>query len=81
VILKTKEEYVEKVVAFLEHLREDIVIGRLIGRAPEKDTIFVNWETAWWTIRDDIEQKMRDNNTWQGKKCDYLNGGAARRYL
>lgn len=81
ITLKSKEEYIDQVIAFLEYLKEDIVIGRLIGRAPAADTVFANWQTAWWKVRDEIDQKMKLNDAWQGKKCNYLNGWAARKYL
>lgn len=69
-----KEEYINRVITFLEYLNPEIVIQRLIGRAPKKDTLFSNWSTSWWKIKDDIVNKMMENNTYQGKKYDYLNG-------
>jgi radical SAM protein, TIGR01212 family len=77
----SKEEYVERVVQFLEHLKSDIVIQRLIGRAPEQNTLFTNWQTGWWKIRDSIEQLLDERDTWQGKKCSYLNGSAVQKFL
>lgn len=79
--LVSKEEYVERVVSFLEHLHSNIVVQRLIGRAPESNTLFSNWQTGWWKIRDDIERLLEERDTWQGKKCDYLNGKAMQRFL
>lgn len=79
--LISKEEYVERVVTFLEHLHGDIVVQRLIGRAPEANTLFSNWQTGWWKIRDDIERMMEERDTWQGKRCNYLNGPAVRKFL
>lgn len=81
ITLISKEEYVDRVVGFLEHLHPDIVIQRLIGRAPEANTLFTNWQTGWWKIRDDIEARLLEQDTWQGKKCTYLNGPAVRRYV
>lgn len=80
VTLWSKEEYVERVVAFLEYLDPNIVIQRLIGRAPEENTIFVNWNTSWWKIRDDIEALLEEKDTYQGKKFNYLNGSALRKF-
>lgn len=79
--LISKEEYVERVVTFLEYLDSSIVIQRLIGRAPEINTLFSNWKTGWWKIRDDIDRTLVEQDTWQGKKCDYLNGKAVRKFL
>lgn len=68
------EEYVERIILFLEHLSPDIVIQRLIGRAPEERTLFCNWGKSWWKIQDIIEEKMRERRTFQGRLFNYLNG-------
>ncbi|MBC8014635.1 MAG: TIGR01212 family radical SAM protein [Sporomusaceae bacterium] len=81
VSLITKEQYVERVVTFLEHLHPDVVVQRLIGRAPEANTLFTNWQTGWWKIRDDIERTLLERDTWQGKKCNFLNGSAVQKFL
>lgn len=79
--LINKDEYVERVVTFLEYLHPDIVVQRLIGRAPESNTLFSNWKTGWWKIRDDIENLQQERESYQGKKCTYLNGSAVRKFL
>ncbi|MDF2571870.1 MAG: radical protein [Sporomusa sp.] len=79
--LISKEEYVTRVVNFLEYLHPDVVIQRLIGRAPETNTLFTNWQTGWWKIREAIEEQLLVKDTWQGKKCTYLNGPAVRKFL
>ena len=68
------EEYKERVITFLEYLYPDIVIQRLIGRAPKEDSLFVNWNMSWWKIRDEIHEQMRSGGRYQGKKADYLGG-------
>lgn len=69
-----KDEYIERVINFLEHLSPNIVVQRLLGRAPKERTLFCNWDTSWWKIRDEIEEKMRRQGRYQGRKCDYMNG-------
>jgi uncharacterized protein len=76
----SKDEYVERVITFLEYLDENIVIQRLIGRAPEENSLFVNWNESWWKIRDEIVSEMVKRNTYQGIKCNYLNGKALKRF-
>jgi radical SAM protein, TIGR01212 family len=73
------DDYIDRVVAFLENLNPGIVIQRLIGRVPEKDSIYANWNTSWWRIRDMIEKKMEDTDTFQGKYFNYLGGKALNR--
>lgn len=75
------EEYKRRVIDFLEYLSPDIVVQRLIGRAPEENTLFVNWNMSWWKIRDEIEEEMRANNYYQGRLCNYLNGKAVRHFF
>ncbi|MCR1897584.1 TIGR01212 family radical SAM protein [Irregularibacter muris] len=78
--LITKEEYVERVILFLEYLSPSIVMQRLIGRAPEETTLFMNWNTSWWKIRDQIEEEMAKRKVYQGEKCNYLNGPALKKF-
>jgi hypothetical protein len=79
--LISKDEYVERVISFLEYLHPDIVVQRLIGRAPEANTLFTNWATGWWKIRDEIEKRMEGRDSRQGAKCNYLNGREIRKFL
>ncbi|MBF8982084.1 TIGR01212 family radical SAM protein [Lutibacter sp. B2] len=70
------EEYVDRVILFLEYLNPTIVVQRLIGRAPKENTLFCNWSTSWWKIKDRIDEKMDGIETYQGKKYDYLSAKA-----
>lgn len=74
------EEYVDRVVVFLEHLHPEIAVQRLIGRAPAENTLFCNWGVSWWKIRDMIIEQMVARQSFQGCKCDYLNGKALCRF-
>ncbi len=70
------DEYKQRVIEFLRYLKPDIAVERIIGRAPEEDTLFSNWNTSWWKIRDDIENFMQIHNIYQGDKYDYTGGKA-----
>lgn len=72
------EEYKERVITFLEYLYPNIVIQRLIGRAPKENSLFVNWNMSWWKIRDEIHEQMRNEGRYQGKKANYLGGKSLR---
>ena len=74
--LSSKQEYVDRVILFLEYLDPGIIIQRIIGRAPKEKSVFVNWQESWWKIRDDILRQMEETGAYQGKKFDYLNGKA-----
>ena len=64
----SKDEYVERVIVFLEHLDKDITVQRLLGRAPEEKSLFVNWGMSWWKIKDEILSKMESEKRYQGSK-------------
>ena len=70
----TMDEYIERMITSLEYLSPEIVIQRLIGRAPEERSLFCSWNTSWWKVVDFLEEKMKNENRYQGKKYNYLNG-------
>lgn len=74
------DEYIQRVVAFLEHLDPNIAIQRLLGRAPKENTLFVNWKTSWWKIHQMIIRQMEHQGTYQGSKFNYLNGKAIQKF-
>lgn len=78
--LISAEEYVDRVVTFLEYTRPGIVFQRLIGRAPKEATEFANWGMGWWKIRDMIDAELARRDTRQGAKCTYLHGKAVRKF-
>lgn len=71
-----KDEYIKRVINFLLYLDPNIVVQRLLGRAPEEGTLFVNWDTSWWKIRDEIVEIMKKNNLKQGDMFNYLGGSS-----
>ena len=66
IVMPSKEDYQKNVILFLRHINKDIAIQRLVGRAPKEDTVFCNWDTSWWLIRDEIIKYMNENNILQG---------------
>lgn len=70
------EDYINRVITFLEYLDPGIAVQRLLGRAPEEKTLFVNWDHSWWKIHDMIIKEMKKRNTYQGKRFNYLNGSS-----
>lgn len=74
------DEYIERAIVFLEYLDPNIVIQRLMGRAPSEKSLFVNWNTSWWKIKDGILDKMEKEKRVQGKKYNYLDGKALNKF-
>lgn len=72
--LLSKDEYIKRAITFIEYLSPDIIIQRLIGRAPEENTILVNWNTSWWKIKNEIDELMDKMESFQGKKFNYMGG-------
>lgn len=77
-----KDEFIRRTIAFLENLSPEIVVQRLIGRAPEERSLFCSWNTSWRKIHDEIELKMRREGNYQGRLFNYLNGeGGLKKFL
>ncbi len=76
----TYMDYVERVICFLEHLSPEIIIQRVIGRAKEEHTVFANYGSSWWKIKDTIDYEMNKRHTYQGRLCTYLGGSALKKF-
>lgn len=76
ITLCSKEEYVNRVVTFLEYLDPNIVIQRLVARGPRDKTIFENWNQSWWAVKQEIETALEERDTYQGRYFNYLDGKA-----
>lgn len=64
--LLKKEDYIRRVILFLRNLNPNCTVERIIGRAPEKDTVTANFDTSWWKIKEEIESIMENENYSQG---------------
>lgn len=72
----SKEEYYERLAVFLEHLEPNMIVERLFSRIPKEDMVFSNWNTSWWKLQDEFLAKLEEENRYQGKMFNYLNGAA-----
>ncbi|WP_298706317.1 TIGR01212 family radical SAM protein [uncultured Veillonella sp.] len=79
--LISADEYIDRVIAFLRHLDPQIVLQRLVGRAPETNTLFTNWSMGWWRIQEEIDRRMEEEDVRQGDLCTYLNGEAVCKFF
>ena len=62
------EDYIERVVTFLEYLSPDVVIHRLVAEPPDDGTLFGNWGLRKIQLINIIEKKMIDEKRFQGSK-------------
>ncbi|HEX2946354.1 MAG TPA: TIGR01212 family radical SAM protein [Clostridia bacterium] len=68
------EAFIGRTILFLEYLDPNIVVQRLIGRAPQERTLFCSWDTSWWKVHEAIEERMESQGLHQGRRFNYLNG-------
>ena len=61
------QEYLDVVVEFVERLRPDIKIQRLVGETHPRQLIGPHWGLRVPTIMRHIEAALGDRNTWQGR--------------
>ncbi len=76
IALCPKEEYLERLIDFLENLSPDIAVERLFSRVPEKDAVFSNWGRSWWALKDELTAQMTAGGNYQGRRFHYLGGAA-----
>lgn len=72
----SKEEYFLRLKKFLEHLNPGMAVERLFSRIPKEDSVFSNWGTSWWKLKDEFLAYMEKEHSFQGKQFHYLNGAA-----
>ena len=65
------DEYVDVCVKFLEHLKSDIVIHRLVGEAPAERLVAPSWCLRKRDVLRRIEQRMEELDTYQGRLCPF----------
>ena len=63
----SSEEYLERLIYFVGHLRPDIIIERLFSRIPEEDSVFSNWGKSWWALMEEWKTEMKKKGCCQGK--------------
>lgn len=66
--LTTHEEFIERVVVFLEFLDSEIVIHRLVADPPIEGTLFGNWGFSKLQLLNMIEKKMIIEGRVQGSR-------------
>ncbi len=76
----TLDQYIKRVITFLQYLDPEISIQRLLGKAPQEKTIFVNWGYNYFKIQNMILNEMRKRDIYQGQKFDYLQGKALEKF-
>ncbi len=79
--LLTVQDYVERCVLFLRYSSPETVVQRLIGRAPEEDTVTANFGISWWKIKDMILEYMGSNGYVQGDLYRDVSAAAVEKFI
>lgn len=66
--LFTMEDYCETVIDCLELLPPEMVVHRLTGDGPKELLLAPPWAIDKRTVLNRIHHRMKERNTWQGKK-------------
>ncbi len=66
----TLDDFTDQCIAFLEHLRPDILIQRINAHGPRDQTIAPDWSVNKWAALNSIHLEMEKRDSWQGKKLN-----------
>ncbi len=77
----SEDDYVKRVILFLQYLDENVYLQRLIGRASKEESPTCNFGRSWRKILNDIEKIMNEEKIFQGEKCNYLGGKGVKRFF
>lgn len=64
------EEYLDYLVACIEHIPPDIVIHRITGDGPKSLLLAPLWSGSKKFVLNSIQKKLKDCDTWQGKSIN-----------
>ncbi len=62
------EDYIDLVIACLEHLPEKLVIHRLTGDGPKSILLAPNWSGNKRLVLNTLHRAMKEVDSWQGKR-------------
>lgn len=63
----TIEEYIDYVIACLEHLPQNVVIHRITGDGPKKLLLEPKWSANKKMVMNQINKELKMRDTWQGR--------------
>lgn len=66
--LYTADEYIELVLAYIEHIRPDIVLERFISQSPKELLIAPDWGLKNHEFVAKLKKRMIERDSYQGKK-------------
>ncbi len=70
------DEFLERVVVFLEHLDWRVIVHRLVSDPPNEGTMFGNWGMSKIKLLNMLERKMIIEGRYQGSKALFYRSGS-----
>lgn len=64
-----RDEYVELVCDFIEHLPEHVIIQRITGDPHSDELVAPMWALDYHAVFKMIQERLEAMNSWQGVKC------------
>ena len=64
--METLEEYLDKLLYVITHLRQDIIIHRISGDAPKDLLVAPDWNLHKKWVLNGLDKMMRKQNRFQG---------------
>ena len=65
--LYSADEYIDLAIDFIERLRPDITVERLVSQSPETWRIAPDWQLKNYEFTDKFRRRMRERGTCQGR--------------
>ena len=67
--LYSADEYIDTCIAYLERLRQDIIVERFVSQSPSDLLIAPKWGIKNYEFTNRLVNRMKELNTWQGKQA------------
>ncbi|MBP5318581.1 MAG: TIGR01212 family radical SAM protein [Paludibacteraceae bacterium] len=61
------DEYIDLAISFVERLRPDITVERLVSQSPAQWRIAPDWQLKNYEFTEKFRRRMRERQTWQGR--------------
>lgn len=62
------DEYIDLVIDYMEHLRNDIIIERFVSQSPKQLLLAPDWKLKNYEITSRVQKRMKERGSYQGKQ-------------
>lgn len=62
------DEYIDLVIDYMEHLRNDIIIERFVSQSPKQLLLAPDWKLKNYEITSRVQKRMKERGSYQGKR-------------